>query len=128
MCSALSDSLRPHGLQHCRLPCPSPSPRVCSNSIESVMPPNHLTLCRPLLLLPSIFPSIRVFSRESALCIRWPKCWSLAFLRTQALRTPDLFQTPAEKLLSTESVLPVAPNNLPNALVMKLHFSICLHC
>ena len=42
-------------------------------SIESVMPPNHLIFCRPLLLLPSIFPSIRVFSNESALCIRWPK-------------------------------------------------------
>ena len=48
-------------------------------SIESVMPSNHLTLCHPLLLLPSIFPSIRVFSNESALCIRWPKCWSFSF-------------------------------------------------
>ena len=45
-------------------------------SIKSVMPSNHLILCRPLLLLPSIFPSIRVFSNESALCIRWPKYWS----------------------------------------------------
>ena len=45
-------------------------------SIESVMPSNHLILCRPLLLLPSIFPSIRVFSNESVLCIRWPKYWS----------------------------------------------------
>ena len=45
-------------------------------SIESVMSPNHLILCRPLLLLPSIFPSIRVFSNESALRIRWPKHWS----------------------------------------------------
>ena len=48
-------------------------------SIESVMPSNHLILCRPLLLLPSIFPSIRVFSNESALCIRWPKSWSFSF-------------------------------------------------
>ena len=48
-------------------------------SIESVMPSNHLILCRPLLLLPSIFPSIRVFSSESALCIRWPKYWSFSF-------------------------------------------------
>ena len=50
-------------MQHTRLPCPSPAPRVCSNSLsfESVMPPNHLVLCCPLLLLPSIFPSIRVF-------------------------------------------------------------------
>ena len=48
-------------------------------SIESVIPSNHLILCRPLLLLPSIFPSIRVFSDESALCIRWPKYWSFSF-------------------------------------------------
>ena len=142
----MSDPLPPHGLQHTRLPCPSPSPGVCSNSqpliggywnppkkdspcpktqkkqqqdgrrgtvhfssvaqscptlcnpmnhstlsvtssrsppkpmsIESVMPSNHLILCRPLLLLPSIFPSIRVFSNESALCIMWPKYWSFSF-------------------------------------------------
>ena len=48
-------------------------------SIESVMPPNHLILCHPLLLLPSIFPNIRVFSSESALHIRWPKYWSFSF-------------------------------------------------
>ena len=48
-------------------------------SIELVMPSNHLILCRPLLPLPSIFPSIRVFSNESALCIRWPKYWSFSF-------------------------------------------------
>ena len=48
-------------------------------SIESVMPSNHLILCHPLLLLPSVFPSIRVFSNESALRIRWPKCWSFSF-------------------------------------------------
>ena len=47
--------------------------------IESVMPSSHLVLCRPLLLLPSVFPSIRVFSAESALCIRWPKYWSFSF-------------------------------------------------
>ena len=48
-------------------------------SIESVMPSNHLILCRPLLLLPSVFPSLRVFSNESTLCIRWPKDWSFSF-------------------------------------------------
>ena len=48
-------------------------------SIKSVMPSNHLILCHPLLLLPSIFPSIRVFSKESVLCIRWPKYWSFSF-------------------------------------------------
>ena len=48
-------------------------------SIESVMPSNHLTLCNPLLLLPSMFPSIRVFSNESVFCIRWPNYWSCSF-------------------------------------------------
>ena len=48
-------------------------------SIELVMPSNHLILCCPLLMLPSIFPSIRVFSNESILCIRWPKYWSVSF-------------------------------------------------
>ena len=48
-------------------------------SIESVMPSNHLILCRPFLLLPSIFPNIRVFSNESSLHIRWPKYWSFSF-------------------------------------------------
>ena len=71
--SDMSDSLQPRGLQHSRLPCPSPTPGARSNScpIESVMPSSHLILCRPLLLLLSIFPSIRVFSNESVLCIRW---------------------------------------------------------
>ena len=74
-------TLRPCGLQHARLPCPSPTPRACSNScsIESVMPSNHLIFCHPLLLPPSIFASIRVFSNESVLCIRWPKYWSFSF-------------------------------------------------
>ena len=53
------------------------SPKLMS--IELVMPSNHLILCRPLLLLHSIFPSTRVFSNESALCIRWPKYWSFSF-------------------------------------------------
>ena len=78
-CSVVSDTLRPHGLKHTRLPCPSPTPRVYSvMSIESVMPPNHLILCCPLLLPPSIFPSIRVLSSESVLCIRWPKYYSFS--------------------------------------------------
>ena len=69
-----------HGLHHARSPCPSPTPGACSNSsIELAMPSNHLILCHPLLLLPSIFPSIRVFANESALRIRWPKYWSFSF-------------------------------------------------
>ena len=79
--SVTSVSLRPHGLQHTRPPCLSPTPRVCSNlcSIESMMLSNHLILCLPLLLPSSIFPSIGVFSNESVLCIRWPKYWSFSF-------------------------------------------------
>ena len=59
-------------------------------SIQSVMPCNHLTLCRPLLLLPSIFPSIRVFSNESALSIRWPKYWSFSFNISPSNEHPEL--------------------------------------
>ena len=58
--------------------------------IESVMPSNHLILCRPLLLLPSIFPSIRIFSNESALCIRWPKYWSFSFNISPSNEHPGL--------------------------------------
>ena len=79
--SVVSDSLQPHGPQHARLLCPSPNSQSLLKlvSIESVIPSNHLILCRPLLLLPSIFPSIRVFSNESALLIRWQKYWSFSF-------------------------------------------------
>ena len=59
-------------------------------SIESVMPSNHLILCRPLLLRPSIFPSIRVFSNESALRIRWPKYWSFSFNISPSIEHPGL--------------------------------------
>ena len=59
-------------------------------SIKSAMPSNHLILCRPLLLPPSIFPSIRVFSNESALCIRWPKFWSFSFSIIPSKEIPGL--------------------------------------
>ena len=75
----MSDSLQPHGLQHTRLPCPSLSPGVSLNSYPLVMPSINLTLYCPLFLMPSIFPSIRVFSNESALCIRCWKYWSFSF-------------------------------------------------
>ena len=77
--SVVSDSLRPHESQHARPPCPSPTPgsSLRLTSIESVMPSSHFILCRPLLLLPPIPPSIRVFSNESTLRVRWPKYWSI---------------------------------------------------
>ena len=80
--SVLSNSLRPHGLQHARLPCPSPTPGACSSSCplsQSVMPSNHLILCHPLFHLPSNLPSIRFLSNESGLHITWPKYWSFSF-------------------------------------------------
>ena len=75
----MSDSLQPHGLQHTRLSCLSLSlgSSLKLMSIESVMSSNHHILCYPLLL-PSIFPSIRVFFSESALCFMWPKYWSFS--------------------------------------------------
>ena len=79
--SVVSDSLWPRGLQHTRPPCPSPTPGACSKLMSNkwVMPSNHFILCHPLLILPSIFPSIRVFPTESVLRIRWPKYWSFSF-------------------------------------------------
>ena len=81
--SVVFNSLQPYGLQHIRPPCPCPNSNSWSllklTSIKSMMPSNHLRLCHPLLLLPSIFPSIRVFSNESAFCIKWPKYWSFSF-------------------------------------------------
>ena len=79
--SVVSDSLQPHESQHARPPLSITNPQSLLKllSIESVMPYNHFILCRPLLLVPSIFPSIRVFSRESVLHIRWPKYWSFSF-------------------------------------------------
>ena len=72
----MSDSFWPHGLQHTRLPCPSPTPEACSNSCPS----NRQ--CHPTIsssVIPFSFPSIRVFSNESVLCIWWPKYWSFSF-------------------------------------------------
>ena len=85
-------TLWPHGPQHAR-----PSLSITNSrsllklmSIESVMPSNHLILCRPLLLPPSIFSSIRVFSNESVLPIRWPKCWSFSFSIIPSKEHPGL--------------------------------------
>ena len=96
----MSDFLRPRELQHTRPPCPitnswsPPKP----TSIELVMSFSHLILCCPLLLLPSIFSSIRVFSSESALCIRWPKYWSFCFNFNPSNEHPGLICFPMDWL------------------------------
>ena len=76
----MSDSLRPHGLQHARplLSITNSQSLLRFTSIELVMPSNHIILCHPLFLPPSVFPSISVFSSESVLCISWPKYWSFS--------------------------------------------------
>ena len=84
--SVVSDSLQPHELQHARPPCPSPTSGVYPNS----RPSSHFILCRPLLLLPPIPPSIRVFSNESTLRVRWPKYWSFNFSISPSNEHPGL--------------------------------------
>ena len=76
-------------------------------SIESVMPSNHLSLCRPLLLLPSIFPSIKVFSNKSVLHIRWPKYWSFSFSISPSNEHPGLisFRTDWLDLLALQGTV-----------------------
>ena len=81
----MSNSLRPHELQHgatvqATLYITNSQSLPKLMSIESVMPSNHLILCHPLLLLPSVFPSIRVFFNELAVCIRWSKYWNSSFI------------------------------------------------
>ena len=82
-CSIVSDSLRPHGPQttarQASLSITNSQSLFKLMSIELVLPSNHLILCHPLRLSPSVFPSIRVFSNESVLHIRWPKYWSFSF-------------------------------------------------
>ena len=88
----MSDSLQPHESQHARPPCSSPTPGVHSDSRPSspLMPSSHLILGHPLLLLPPIPPSIRVFSNESVLRMRWPKYWSFSLRIIPSKEIPGL--------------------------------------
>ena len=92
--SFMSNSLQPHGLQHARLPCPSPTPGVHPNScpLSQWCHPtiSSSVICRLLLLLPSTFPRIRVFSNESVLHTRWPKYWSFSFSISPSKEHPGL--------------------------------------
>ena len=86
----MSNSLLPHEWQHSRLSITNSRRLLRVMSIESVMPFSHLILCHPLLLPPSIFPRTRVFSNESALCMRWPKYWSFSFNISPSNEHPGL--------------------------------------
>ena len=89
--SVMSDSLRPHEMQHARPPCPSPTAGVHPDSCPSSRwCHHHLILCCPLFLLPPIPPSIRVFSNESTLRMRWPKYWSFSFSIIPSKEIPGL--------------------------------------
>ena len=107
--SVVSDSLRSHESQHARPPCPSPTPGVQSHStsIKSVMPSSHLILGGPLLLLPPMPPSIRVFSNESTLRMRWPKYWSFSFNIISSKEIPVLisFRTDWLDLFAVQGTL-----------------------
>ena len=88
----MSDSSRPHELQHARPPLSISNSRSSPKlmSIELVMPSSHLILCRPLFLLPLIPPTNRVFSNESTLHLRWPKYWSFSFSISPSNEHPGL--------------------------------------
>ena len=106
--SVVSDSLQPHEPQHTRPPCPSPTPSVDKlMPIELVMPSSHLIFCHPLLLLPPIPPSIRVFSNESILFMRWPKYWSFNFSISPSNEHPGLksFRMDWLDLLAVQGIL-----------------------
>ena len=106
-CSFVSDSLWPHEFQHASLSITNSRSSFKFMSIESGMPSSHLILCRPLLFLPPIPPSISVFSNESALRIRWPKCWSFSFNISPSNEHPGLisFRMDCLGLLAVQGTL-----------------------
>ena len=104
-------------------------------SIESVMPSNHIILCCPLLLLPSIFPSSRVFSSESALCIRWPKYWSFSISPSNEYSGLISFRSDWFGLLAVQGTtflwwhfIPLCLSTLKDAWVGLSSFSLELNC
>ena len=106
--SVVSDSATPW-IAACQASLPISNSRRLLKlmSVESVMPSKHIILCRPLLLLPSIFPSIRVFSSESGLLIRWPKYWSFSFSISPSKEHPGLisFRMDCLDLLAVQGTL-----------------------
>ena len=107
-CLDVYDSLQPHGLQHTTLPCPSPTPGVCSNSCPSSQWCHPaISSCLLLLFLPSIFPGNRVFSNDSVLWIRQPKYWSFSFSISPSSEHPGLtsFRIDELELLAVQETL-----------------------
>ena len=130
--SVVSNSLWPHESQHTRPPCPSPTPRVYPNLCPSSRW-CHPTIssCRSLFLLPSIFPSIRVFPNELALCIRWPKYWSFSFNINPTNEHPGLisFRMDWLDLLAVQGTLKSSPKpqfKRTNSLVLTFLYSSTL--
>ena len=103
-CCSVDKLLWHHELQHISLPVLHYFPELLKlTSIESMLPSNHLILCRTLLLLPSIFPNIRVFSTESALHMRWPKYWSFSFSISPSNEHPGLISLRLTGWISLQS-------------------------
>ena len=119
--SVVSDSLWPHGLQHARLPCPSLPPRAYSNSCSlSQWFHPAISLCHPLLLLPSIFAGIRVFSNEWVLQVRWSKYWSFSFIIHPSNEYSGLVPLGLTGLISLQSKR--LSRAFSNTTVQKHHF------
>ena len=123
-CSVMSDSLGPHEPQHARPPCPSPTPGIHPNSSPSNrLPSSHLIPRRPLLLLSPIPPSIRVFSNESTLHVRWPKYWSFSFSIIPFNEHPGLISFRMDWL-----DLPAVQGTLRSLRGMEIHTWPCVKC
>ena len=101
----------PHRLQHARIPCPSLYPFLKLMSIESMRPSSHLIHFFPLLLLPLIFPSIRVFTNELAVCIRWPKYWNFRISPSNEYSGLISFGTDWFDLLAVQGILKSLSSN-----------------
>ena len=122
-CTQSCLTLRSHGLQYTRLPCPSPAPRVYSNScpLSQWCHPTISSSVIPFFLLPSVFPSIRIFSSESVLRIRWPKYWSFSFSISPSnaysgmisFRTDFLYSPSVDCLLGILNSMAQQVKNLP---------------
>ena len=129
--SVMSSSLRPHESQHARLPCPSPTPGIYSDScpLSQWCHPTISSFDVPFLLLPSVFPSISLFSNESALRIRWPKYWSFSFSISPSNEQPGLifFKMDWLDLLAVQGTLKslLQHHSLKASILQRAAFFFC---